>query len=701
MLERTKGIKAGSVISQSRAAQLSKGKGRFNLFLPPNSEDFQGLLYKFEGTGKQGDADIKFFKDNLLDPFNIAENAMSTFRQNLAENLKVLKKELGNIDEDISDESIKSIQEIGFTPDQAVRVFVWNRMGQEIPDLTNQEKAKILSVVRRDASLMRYARELMKITSQFGGYPPPSKTWFAGNSTSDLYQYANENVRAKYLENWQANADAIFNKSNMTKIEAIYGKDFAKNLKEILRRMKSGSNRPLNLNDTGSKALDYINGSIGTIMFLNMRSAVLQTISAVNFLNWHDNNIFKAGKTLGDPKNFVKTFMEVMNSDFLKQRRDGLEINVTEADIATAVEQSKNKAKAMFNALIKFGYKPTQFADSFAIAAVGTSFLINRTETYEKSGLPYKEAREKAFTDFRAIAEENQQSSRTDRTSNIQASNLGRLVFAFNNTPFQMTRIMKKGVLDLVNGRGDAKTNISKIIYYGAVQNILFYTLQQAYMALLFGSDDEEEINDRTSRLLNGTLDSILRGSGLPGAIISTAKNTIMEYNKQEAKGDWRADHGKTVIAALNFSPPIGSKVSRIYSGLQGKKYEETTLDVVRNKSKIISAITNIPIDRIVTKIDNMRVAVSQPIETWKRAALFLGWDQWSLGVYDDLDAIKASEDKKENKKENKKDRSEIMKEVWRKRKEEDKRVRDSIVTARSKMTSKEILEDLRKNRKK
>jgi hypothetical protein len=680
MLERTKGIKAGSVISQSRAAQLSKGKGRFNLFLPPNSEDFQGILYKFLGTGKQGDADIKFFKDNLLDPFNIAENAMSTFRQTLAENLKVLKKELGNIDEDISDESIKSIQEIGFTPDQAVRVFVWNRMGQEIPDLTNQEKAKILSVVRRDASLMRYARELMKITSQFGGYPPPSKTWFAGNSTSDLYQYANENVRAKYLENWQANADAIFNKSNMTKIEAAYGKDFAKNLKEILRRMKSGSNRPLNLNDTGSKALDYINGSIGTIMFLNMRSAVLQTISAVNFLNWHDNNIFKAGKTLGDPKNFVKTFMEIMNSDFLKQRRDGLEINVTEADIATAVEQSKNKAKAMFNALIKFGYKPTQFADSFAIAAGGTSFLINRTETYEKSGLPYKEAREKAFTDFRAIAEENQQSSRTDRTSNIQASNLGRLVFAFNNTPFQMTRIMKKGVLDLVNGRGDAKTNISKIIYYGAVQNILFYTLQQAYMALLFGSDDEEEIDDRTSRLLNGTLDSILRGSGLPGAIISTAKNTIMEYNKQEAKGDWRADHGKTVIAALNFSPPIGSKVSRIYSGLQGKKYEETTLDVVRNKSKIISAITNIPIDRIVTKIDNMRVAVSQPIETWKRAALFLGWDQWSLGVYDDLDAIKASKDKKENKKENKKDRSETMKEVWSKRKEEDKKHRDSII---------------------
>jgi len=678
MLERTKGVKAGAIISQARAEQLGKGRGRFDLFLPPNAEDFQGLLYKFLGKGKQGDADLNFFKENLFDPFNQAENAMSTFRQKLADNLKILKQELGNIDEDIDAETIKKIEAIGFTPDQAVRVFVWNRLGEEIPDLTKQEKAKILSVVRRDASLMRYARELMKITEQFGGYPPPSKTWFAGNSTSDLYQYANENVRTGFLEQWQANADAIFSPKNMTKIQALYGKDFAKNLKEVLRRMKSGSNRPLNLNDTGSRMLDYINGSVGTIMFLNMRSAVLQTISAVNFINWHDNNIFKAGATLANPKNFVKTFMEIMNSDFLKQRRNGLEINVSEAEIANAVEQSKNKAKAIFSKIIKFGYKPTQFADSFAIAAGGTSFLINRTKTYEKTGLSFKEAREKAFTDFRAIAEENQQSSRTDRTSNIQASNLGRLVFAFNNTPFQMTRLFKKATLDLINGRGDRKTNISKMLYYGAIQNVIFFSLQQAFMAMLFGADedDKEDIDNRTERLLNSTIDSILRGSGLPGAVISTAKNVIMEYSKQEAKGDWRADHGKTLIQGLNFSPPLGSKASRIYSALKGKKYEKTTFDRIRNQSKIISAITNIPVDRTITKIDNLRVAINEPIETWKRAFLFAGWDQWSLGVYDDLKAI----EDKEKGKEKKKSRSEIMKEVWRKRKEEDKKHRDSII---------------------
>lgn len=697
MIERSKGIKAGATISEAKAQQLSKGKGKFDLFLPPNSEDFQGLLYKFLGKGKQGDADMQFFKEYLLDPFDIAENAMSTFRQKLADNLKILTKELGNIDKDISPDTIKKIEDIGFTPDQAVRVFIWNRLNSEIPGLTNQDKAKILGVVRRDAKLMAYAKELMKITDQFGGYPPPSDTWFAGNTKSDLYQYANENVRAEYLTNWQANADAIFSKENMIKIEAAYGKDFAKNLKEVLRRMKSGSNRPLNLNDSGSKMLDYINGSVGTIMFLNMRSAVLQTISAVNFLNWHDNNLFAAGKTLADPKNFAKTFMEIMNSDFLKQRRDGLEINVSEAEIANDVEQSKNKAKAIFSSIIKFGYKPTQFADSFAIAIGGTSFLINRTNTYVKTGLTFDEAREKAFTDFRSIAEENQQSSRTDRTSNIQASNLGRLVFAFNNTPFQMTRLFKKATLDLVNGRGDIKTNISKMLYYGAIQNIVFYALQQALIGVLFGTDEEdrEDIDERTERLLNSTIDSILRGSGLPGAIVSTAKNIIMEYNKQEAKGDWRADHGKTIIQGLSFSPPLGSKASKAYTALKGAKYEETTFDTLKNKSKLVSAITNIPVDRVITKIDNLNVAINQPIETWKRVALFAGWDQWSLGVYDDLKSI---ENKQEGKKE-KMSRSEIMKEVWKKRKEEDKKHRDSIIQARGTMDANELLESLRKER--
>lgn len=697
MLERKKGISAETIISKSRAEQLGRKKGTFKFFLPPNAEDFVGFLYNFLGKGKQGDADFNFFKEYLIEPFNAAENGLSTFRQKLADNLKLLKKELGNIDKDISSETISEIKSTGFTPDQAVRVYIWNRFGYEIPDITLKEKSQLLGIVRRDVKLMTYAKELIRITEQFGGYPEPGKTWFAGNSRSDLYHYANENVRKEYLSTWQANADAIFTNDNFNKLQAIYGKEFVAQLKEILRRMKAGSNRPIGGSSAGDIMLDYINGSIGTIMFLNIRSAVLQNISSINFINWHDNNIFKAGKTFADPKNFSKHFMELINSDFLKQRRDGLEISVSESEIATAAEQSRNKAAAIMHSILKAGYKPTQFADSFAIASGGTPFYINRIQTYLKQGMSEADAKEKAFNDFREIAEENQQSSRTDKTSNIQASTLGRIVFAFNNTPFQYTRIMKKAALDLVNRRGDWKTNVSKIIYYGAIQNIIFSALQTALIGFMFGEEDEEDkVDEKVATALNSTLDTILRGSGLPGAIVSTVKNVIIEYQKQEAKGDFRADHGKTLGQALNFSPPLGSKYNRAYSALKSKKYNEDKEFDLKAYSSLASVTTNIPFDRVYTKIDNMKVAVNEPIETWKRIALFAGWDQWNLGIYDDL----KKNDKESNDK-NKKSRSEIMKDVWKKRKEQDKKVRDSMVTVYSKMNSDDLLDQMLKEAEK
>ena len=57
----------------------------------------------------------------------------------------------------------------------------------------------------------------------------------------------------------------------------------------------------------------------------------------------------------------------------------------------------------------------------------------------------------------------------------------------------QYARIQKRAAQDLINGRGDWKTNISKIVYYGAIQNLIFNSLQQAVFALGFGEDDEDE----------------------------------------------------------------------------------------------------------------------------------------------------------------------------------------------------------------
>ena len=192
-------------------------------------------------------------------------------------------------------------------------------------------------------------------------------------------------------------------------------------LENMLERMKSGSNRKFGNDRLTSRFVDWLNGSVGAIMFFNMRSAVLQTISSVNFINWNDNNMFKASAAFANQPQYWKDVMFIMNSNYLVERRNGLKINVNESDIAEIAAESNNKAKAFINKVLKLGFLPTQIADSFAIASGGATFYRNRINSYMKDGSSQKEAEAKAFLDFREIAEESQQSSRPDRISQQQA----------------------------------------------------------------------------------------------------------------------------------------------------------------------------------------------------------------------------------------------------------------------------------------
>ena len=140
--------------------------------------------------------------------------------------------------------------------------------------------------------------------------------------------------------------------------------------------------------------------------------------------------------------------MFLMNSEFLVDRRRGLRINVNEADIANMARQSG--ARGVISKMLELGFLPTQIADSFAIASGGASFYRNRVNKYKKQGIEQKAAEERAFKDFREIAEESQQSSRPDRISAQQAGPLGRIILAFGNTPMQYARLIKKASSDLI-----------------------------------------------------------------------------------------------------------------------------------------------------------------------------------------------------------------------------------------------------------
>jgi Trp operon repressor len=296
----------------------------------------------------------------------------------------------------------------------------------------------------------------------------------------------------------------------------------------------------------------------------------------------------------------------------------------------------------------------TRFADSFAIATGGSTFYRNRIKALLAKGMDQKAAEAQAFFDFRQIAEESQQSSNPNRISQQQASGAGRVILAWANTPMQYARIQKRDIQDLINRRGDWKTKVSRIVYYGAVQNLIFNALQQAVFALGFGEDDEEEMDakksEKISRIANGMIDSQLKGLGIGGAAVVAVKSALMELGKQHAKD--RPAYEEAVFDLLGFSPPLGSKIQKINSGLRSFSWN---MKDIKDKgfsldnpaylagAQITTGLTNIPLDRVIKKINSMRGLVNEQSSLWQKVALGLGWSTWDvgLGYYGGFDAAK------------------------------------------------------------
>ena len=204
--------------------------------------------------------------------------------------------------------------------------------------------------------------------------------------------------------------DTVFSKDNLNKIEATYGSLLREALDNILYRMENGGNRIMSKDRTVNRFTEWINGSVGAIMFFNMRSALLQTISTVNFINWNDNNIFKAAAAFANQPQFWKDFAMLFNSDQLKQRRKGLQTDVSASELTKSFAEGGATPRAVINYLLQKGFTPTQIADSFAIAFGGASMYRNRFKKYKKEGMSDKKANEQAMLDFQTIAEETQQS---------------------------------------------------------------------------------------------------------------------------------------------------------------------------------------------------------------------------------------------------------------------------------------------------
>ena len=635
IIEESTGIGAEKVFSDVKAEIRGNKARRQKFFIPPSAEDFTGLLYRTLGKGKKGEAHMKFYQENLLDPYARAMENLSTDRVNLMADFKALKKQL-DVPKDL-----RKTTESGFTNEQAVRTYLWGKSGKEVPGLSKTDMKELSDLVENNPKLKVFADQIMSITKG-DGYSTPTKNWATGTITTDLIDVLNTTKRAKYLETWNQNKDIIFSKDNLNKLEAAYGVKYRESMENILKRMKSGRNRIEGGNVLSNKVLDYINNSTGAIMFFNTRSAVLQTISAANFINWGFNNPFRAGKAFANQPQYWKDFVKLINSDYLKDRRNGLKLNISESEIADAAKTSTNKAKAGINYILEKGYLPTKFADSFAIAAGGATFYRNRiNDLIKNEGLTKSEAEIRAMKEFREVSEISQQSSDPSKISSQQASTLGRVVLQFANTPMQYARIQKRAVQDIVNGRGDLKTNISKIAYYGFLQNMLFNSLQQGLFALGFGDDEiDEKEEQKIIKMANGMVDSSLRGLGFAGVTVQVLKNLGIDLYDRSKRD--RPEYSDSYIKLLEFSPAIKSKLSKFrgaaYPFDSKKRRAEVfekgfSLDnpAYESMAKVVTATTNVPLDRLYSKVNNLSAAMDEEAETWQSIAMVLGWPEWQI----------------------------------------------------------------------
>ena len=645
MMEHSLNIDAKKVFSKAEAKVRGKDIKRRRVLMTDGAADLELLIEPLYGKGKKGIKNKEYLNENFIMPFERGVRDYNKARQSAKNDYMNLRKENKDIIKEIS----KEVEGTSFTNDMAMRVYLWSKVGYKIPDLAKTTEKKLVEHVENNPKLKAYAEKFATITKQEKGLKEPGTNWWAETMAGEVTNIDRGVSRKQHLKEWIDAKNEIFTEENLNKMEAKLGTRWRENIVDMFDRMETGRTRSLTLDRGSAAMMNYLNGGIGTIMNFNTRSAVLQTISTVNFLNMKENNPVAAARAMGNVKQFSKDFMRIMNSDMLKQRRDGLEINVSEAEIASAAASSPNMIQSVISKVLKAGYTPTKLADSFAISLGGATFYRNRIKMYEKQGIKTKEAEKKAFLDFQVLAERTQQSSRADLLSRQQTSLIGRVILPFANTPMQMNRRGMKDILDISKGRyknsAEVAEKVGRITYYMGAQVALFAGLQSALFAMVLNDDDvpEEKIANTKTYALHSTMDSILRGFGIQGSILAGFKNSMMEYFKQSAKPGFSADYAEVAEKLLNISPPIGSKYGLLDRAGDKKKWakikknDEFKFELgnpsLEASLMSIQAVTNAPVYSPYQNIDNLKHAMSDQYETWQRILMATGWTPYSVGI--------------------------------------------------------------------
>ncbi len=126
LIENSTGVEYYKEFSAAKAKTIGATKDKFKFFIPYGAEDFLGLIYPTLGKGKTGDAQMAWYKENLLNPYARANDNLSKDRVQLMADFKELKKKL-----DVPADLRKS-NKSGFTNEAAVRIYLFEKTGNDM-----------------------------------------------------------------------------------------------------------------------------------------------------------------------------------------------------------------------------------------------------------------------------------------------------------------------------------------------------------------------------------------------------------------------------------------------------------------------------------------------------------------------------------------------------------------------------------------
>ena len=122
--------------------------------------------------------------------------------------------------------------------------------------------------------------------------------------------------------------------------------------------------------------------------------------------------------------------------------------------------------------------------------------------------------------------------------------------------------------------------------------------------------------------------------------MVSVAKNAIIRIVEESEKD--RPKFEKVSADLLKIAPPVSSKFSKINQAARSYQWDKEEMQekgwsldnpAYLAAANVIAATTNLPLDRVVKKGNNVVNATNSDLETWERLALLGGWQDWEIGV--------------------------------------------------------------------